>query len=224
MLIELKGITKVYSSGKIGFTALKDLSLSIEKGEFIGIIGHSGSGKSTLMNIIGCLDRPTLGKYLLEGEDISQKNDKELAYIRNKKLGFVFQTFNLLPRTNTVENVLLPLCYAGIPRKERRKMACRVLERVGLSTKLKNMPQELSSGEQQRVAIARALVNNPDIICADEPTGNLDTTTSYGIMEILSQLNKDGKTIILITHEQDIASYAKRIIKLRDGEIECKCL
>ncbi|MEW6609228.1 MAG: ABC transporter ATP-binding protein [bacterium] len=218
-MIELKNITKLYPMGKESFSALKNLSLRIEKGEFIAIMGPSGSGKSTLMNIIGCLDKVTSGRYLLEEEDISQKDDYGLAKIRNAKIGFVFQSFNLLKKTTSLENVLLPLCYSNVPRYMRKKQAEEMLQKVGLTTKVKNLPSELSGGEQQRVAIARALINNPTIICADEPTGNLDTTTSKEIMEIFVQLNKNGATIILITHELDIAGYAKRIIHLRDGQI-----
>lgn len=222
MLIELCEVTKVYPMGKQGFYALKGLSLSIEKKEFIAIVGPSGSGKSTLLNIIGCLDKPTLGRYLLEGEDIGQKDDFSLAKIRNTKIGFVFQSFNLLPRATVCENVLLPLSYSRIPRRQRRGLTEEILEKVGLATKSNHRPSELSGGEQQRVAIARALVNNPLIVCADEPTGNLDTTTGREIMEIFAQLNKRGATILLITHERDIASYASKIIYLRDGEIvEC---
>jgi len=219
MLIEIENLTKVYPVGKEGFFALNGLSLSIEKGGFMAIMGASGSGKSTLMNIIGCLDSLTSGRYLLEGEDVALKSDLELARIRNQRIGFAFQSFNLLPRATLVENVLLPLFYSGVPRKQRRPRAEKMLRRVGLSTKLNRKPTELSGGQQQRVALARALVNNPGIICADEPTGNLDTTTSREIMEILDGLNKDGTTIILITHEREIASYAGRIITLRDGQI-----
>lgn len=219
MLIEIENLTKVYPVGKEGFFALNGLSLSIEKGGFMAIMGASGSGKSTLMNIIGCLDSLTSGRYLLEGEDVALKNDLELARIRNQRIGFAFQSFNLLPRATLVENVMLPLSYSGVPRKQRRPRAEEILQRVGLSTKLNQKPTELSGGQQQRVALARALVNNPEVICADEPTGNLDTTTSREIMEILDGLNKDGTTIILVTHEREIASYAGRIITLRDGQI-----
>jgi len=219
MLIEIENLTKVYPIGKEKFFALNGLSLSIERGGFIAIMGASGSGKSTLMNIIGCLDSLTSGRYLLEGEDVALKNDLELARIRNQRIGFAFQSFNLLPRATLVENVLLPLSYSGVPRKQRRPRAEEILQRVGLSTKLNQKPTELSGGQQQRVALARALVNNPEIICADEPTGNLDTVTSREIMEILDGLNKDGTTIVLVTHEREIASYAGRIITLRDGQI-----
>ena len=205
--------------GKTDFLALKGISLSIARGEFIAIMGASGSGKSTLMNIIGCLDNPTTGTYLLDGEDVITNNDKELARIRNKKIGFVFQFFNLLGKQSALDNVMLPLLYSGFLRKNRRKIASEALEMVGLSTKLRNKPSEMSGGEQQRVAIARALVNNPEIICADEPTGNLDSQTSHEIMEILLGLNKKGRTIILVTHEADIAGYAQRIIRMKDGGI-----
>jgi len=206
--------------GKTDFSALKKVSLSIQKGEFIAIMGASGSGKTTLMNIIGCLDSPTSGTYLLDGEDVGKKNDKELANIRNKRVGFVFQSFNLLEKQSALDNVILPLLYSGNSlRKNRGKIAAETLGIVGLSSKLRNKPSEMSGGEQQRVAIARALVNNPEIICADEPTGNLDSQTSHEIMEILRGLNKKGRTIILVTHEADIASYAQRIIRMKDGEI-----
>jgi putative ABC transport system ATP-binding protein len=218
--IKLIKITKVYPMGKIGFPALKGISLSIQKGEFVAIMGVSGSGKSTLMNIIGCLDSPTAGTYLLDEEDVVKKNDKELASIRNKKIGFVFQSFNLLGKQTSMDNVMLPLLYSGTTlRKNRRRITAEALEMVGLSSKLRNKPPEMSGGEQQRVAIARALVNNPEIICADEPTGNLDSQTSHEIMEILRDLNKKGRTIILVTHDADIAAYAQRVIRMRDGRI-----
>ncbi|MDI6792184.1 MAG: ABC transporter ATP-binding protein [bacterium] len=219
MLIETEDLTKVYPMGKEGFAALNGISLSIERGEFLAVMGPSGSGKSTLMNIIGCLDSPTSGKYLLEGEDVGAKSDLELAGIRNQKIGFAFQSFNLLPRATLIENVTLPLSYSRVPRRQRAQKAEEILQRVGLETKFNQTPTELSGGEQQRVALARALVNNPVIICADEPTGNLDTATSREIMEMLSELNKDGTTIILVTHDSENASYAKRIITLRDGRI-----
>lgn len=221
MLIEIENLTKVYPMGKELFFALNGISLSIEGGEFMAIMGASGSGKSTLMNIIGCLDSLTSGRYLIEGEDVALKSDIELARIRNQRIGFAFQSFNLLPRETLVENVMLPLFYskAKVSRKQRKQKAEEMLQRVGLSTKRNQRPTELSGGQQQRVALARALVNNPEIICADEPTGNLDTTTSREIMEILDGLNKDGTTIVLVTHERDIASYANRIITLKDGRI-----
>ncbi|MDI6781209.1 MAG: ABC transporter ATP-binding protein [bacterium] len=218
--IELFEIKKIYPVGKASFAALKGISLSIQKGEFVAIMGASGSGKSTLMNIVGCLDSPTSGSYLLDGEDVAMNNDKELALIRNKRIGFVFQSFNLLGKQSALDNVLLPLLYSGdCSRKNRRRIASETLKMVGLSAKLRNKPSEMSGGERQRVAIARALVNNPEIICADEPTGNLDSQTSHEIMEILLDLNKKGRTIILVTHEADIAAYAERVIRMRDGGI-----
>ncbi|MFH1963745.1 MAG: ABC transporter ATP-binding protein [bacterium] len=217
--IKLSEIKKIYTMGETVFSALKGISLSIARGEFVAIMGASGSGKSTLMNIIGCLDNPTAGTYLLDGEDVAKNNDKELAQIRNKRIGFVFQSFNLLGKQSALDNVMLPLLYSGLLRKNRGRIASEALEMVGLSTKLRNKPSEMSGGERQRVAIARALVNNPEIICADEPTGNLDTQTSHEIMEILLGLNKKGRTIILVTHEADIAGYAQRIIRMRDGGI-----
>ncbi|MFH1562545.1 MAG: ABC transporter ATP-binding protein [Nitrospirota bacterium] len=218
--IKLSEITKVYTMGKTGFPALKGISLSIVKGEFIAVMGASGSGKSTLMNIIGCLDNLTSGTYLLDGKDIGRNSDKELAKIRNKRIGFVFQSFNLLGKQSALDNVMLPLLYSGSSlRRNRGRIAAEALEMVGLSSKLRNKPPEMSGGERQRVAIARALVNNPEIICADEPTGNLDSQTSHEIMEILRNLNKKGRTIILVTHEADIAGYAQRVIRMRDGGI-----
>ncbi|MEW6094989.1 MAG: ABC transporter ATP-binding protein [bacterium] len=219
MFIQISGITKIYPGGEEGFKALDNLFLSIEKGDFVAIIGPSGSGKSTLMNIIGCLDSPNSGSYLLDREEMTKKDSNTLAKIRNKKIGFVFQGLNLLGRASALENVSLLLCYARIPRSQRRKKAKEMLERVGLGTKIDRLPTRLSGGEQQRVAIARALINNPSLICADEPTGNLDTHTSYEIMEIFKGLNENGITIILVTHELDIAKYARRIITLRDGRI-----
>lgn len=218
--IKLDEITKVYPMGKMEFSALKGISLSIARGEFIAIMGPSGSGKSTLMNIIGCLDNPTAGIYLLDGEDVVKKNDQDLAKIRNKRIGFVFQSFNLLGTQSALDNVILPLLYSATTlRKNRRRISAEALEMVGLSSKLRNKPSEMSGGEQQRVVIARALVNDPEIICADEPTGNLDSQTSHEIMEILRDLNKKGRTIILVTHETDIAGYAQRIIRMKDGRI-----
>lgn len=219
MLIEISELVKVYPTGQEGFAALKGVSLSIDSGEFIAIMGPSGSGKSTLLNIIGCLDRPTSGRYLLDGEDVSEKTDRELAKIRNQKIGFAFQLFNLLPRQTVLQNVMLPLYYSKMPRADRKSRAQEILERLGLGEKLGNRPTELSGGECQRVAMARALVNDPQIICADEPTGNLDTQTGKEIMEILVELNRKGVTIVLVTHEREIASYAGRIINIRDGKI-----
>lgn len=219
-IIEVQDITKIYSLGDIDVPALRDVSLTIDKGEFVAIMGPSGSGKSTFMNILGCLDKPTSGKYLLETIDIKHLNRDELATIRNKKIGFVFQGFNLLPRTSAVENVELPMLYDGVTAKERREKALEALRKVGLEGRGDHHPNQLSGGQQQRVAIARALVNNAPIIFADEPTGNLDTKTSAEIMEILVKLNTQSNiTIILVTHENDIAAYSKRVIKFLDGRL-----
>lgn len=217
IVIELKDIGKVYKTGNIEFEALKGINLIVKEGEFLAIMGPSGSGKSTCMNIIGCLDKATTGSYKLEGREVSTLSSNELAKIRNKKIGFIFQTFNLLPRTDALHNVELPLIYSG--ERERKEKAVNALEIVGLKDKSKNKPNELSSGQQQRVAIARALINNPSIILADEPTGNLDTKSGEEIMRIFSGLHKQGKIIILITHERDIAAYAEEIIYFRDGMI-----
>lgn len=217
-LIETQEITKTYRLGDIALNALNTVSLIIERGEFIAIMGPSGSGKSTFMNILGCLDKPTSGRYLLEGIDVAHMNRDELAFIRNKKIGFVFQGFNLLPRTSALENVELPLLYDGFPAKERADRAAAALATVGLAGRGNHYPNQLSGGQQQRVAIARALVNNAPIILADEPTGNLDTKTSAEIMELFTKLNAESNiTIILITHEADIAAYSRRAIKFRDG-------
>jgi putative ABC transport system ATP-binding protein len=219
-IIEAQEITKVYRLGDIDVNALGGVSLTIKEGEFLAVMGPSGSGKSTFMNILGCLDKPTGGKYLLENIDIGDLNRDELAAIRNKKIGFVFQGFNLLPRTSALENVELPMLYDGIPAKERRELALEALKNVGLEGRGDHHPNQLSGGQQQRVAIARALVNSAPIILADEPTGNLDTKTSAEIMEILVKLNTQSNiTIILVTHETDIAAYSKRIIKFLDGLI-----
>jgi putative ABC transport system ATP-binding protein len=217
-MLELENITKVYKAGQTEVPALRGLSCRIESGEMVSIIGPSGSGKSTLMNIIGCLDKPTSGRYLLDGTEVSELNDNQLAEIRNKKIGFVFQSFNLLSRTTALANVELPLIYSGA--SNRRQRALQVLDSVGLAHRITHRPSELAGGEQQRVAIARALVNNPSLILADEPTGNLDTQTSQEIMLIFKQLNEQGMTIVLVTHEPDIAAYTQRTIKLRDGQIE----
>ncbi len=219
-LIEIINITKTYKTGDTSFNALDNVSLSVEKGEFVAIMGASGSGKSTFMNILGCLDKQTEGKYFLDGFDVSGLTLDELSEIRNKKLGFVFQGFNLIPRTSALENVEMPMIYKGIHSQERVLLAKKALEIVGLANRENHMPNEMSGGQQQRVAIARAIVNDAPIIFADEPTGNLDTKTSVEVMEFFVKLNEQrGKTIILVTHEPDIAQYAKRIVKFSDGKI-----
>jgi putative ABC transport system ATP-binding protein len=219
-LIDVREIIKVYRLGDVDVEALRNVSLTIEKGEFVAIMGPSGSGKSTFMNVLGCLDRPTSGQYLLEGVDVGKLNRDELADIRNKKIGFVFQGFNLLSRTSAIENVELPMLYNGLPADERRQKAVKALKTVGLEGRETHHPSQLSGGQQQRVAIARALVNDAPIILADEPTGNLDTKTSAGIMDLFVKLNNElNITILLVTHEHDIASYSKRIIKFMDGRI-----
>lgn len=219
-IISLKNIRKTYDLGKVKIEVLKGLNATINKNEYVAIMGPSGSGKSTLMNILGCLDKPSVGNYVLNGTDVSQMNDDQLAEVRNKEIGFVFQTFNLLARLSGVENVALPLIYAGLNKANRNAKAESILQAVGLGHRMKHKPNELSGGERQRVAVARALVNDPSIILADEPTGNLDTKTSYEIMELFEEIHRKGNTVIIVTHEEDIARYAHRIIRIRDGIIE----
>ncbi|HWQ78251.1 MAG TPA: ABC transporter ATP-binding protein [Anaerovoracaceae bacterium] len=219
-IIKIEGLTKAYDTGEIQVTALKSIDLTINRGEFIAVMGASGSGKSTLMNIIGCLDRPTEGKYFLEGDDVMEKSDNELSAVRNKKIGFVFQSFNLISRTSALKNVELPMVYGRIGVEERKERALELLKNVGLEDRAHHMPNELSGGQKQRVAIARALANNPQIILADEPTGNLDSQSSVEIMELFSALNRSGGvTVIIVTHERDIAEFTDRIITFRDGRI-----
>ena len=217
-MITLEGITKVYLAGEVEVAALKGISLHIPEGEFIAIMGPSGSGKSTLMNLIGCLDQPSSGRYILDGYDVSALTDDQLAWIRNRKIGFVFQSYNLIPRASAVHNVEMPLIYAG-DNQQRRERAMAALESVGLLQRASHLPNELSGGQQQRVAVARALVTDPAILLADEPTGNLDSESSLEIMKLLRELNQHGRTIVLITHEPDIAAFAQRVVRLRDGVI-----
>lgn len=219
-LIQIKDIGRKYVIGTEVIHALKSVTLHINKGEFVALMGPSGSGKSTLMNILGCLDTPTKGEYILNGIDVSRMTDNDLAEVRNKEIGFVFQTFNLLPRSTSLDNVALPLIYAGVNKADREKRAQTALENVGLGNRITHKPNELSGGQRQRVAVARALINNPSIILADEPTGNLDTKTSIEIMGLLEEIHAKGNTIILVTHEEDIAQHAHRIVRMRDGLIE----
>lgn len=218
-LIEIDNLGKVYKMGSNELYALKGINLKINAGEFVAIMGTSGSGKSTLMNILGCLDKPSFGNYYLEGIDIKEKSEDELSFIRNQKIGFVFQSFNLIPRTSALKNVELPMIYAKKNQDDRKKRAELLLNKVGLGNRLDHVPNELSGGQRQRVAIARALSNEPPIILADEPTGNLDTKSSIEIMDIFSELHKEGKTVIIVTHERDIAEFTKRIVTFRDGNI-----
>ncbi len=219
-VISLVNIKRQFKIGDVEVHALRGINLTINKGEYVALMGPSGSGKSTLMNLLGCLDTPTSGKYLLNGNDVSQMDDDELAEIRNKEIGFVFQTFNLLARSTALDNVALPLVYAGYSRSARTEKALQTLANVGLADRTDHKPNELSGGQRQRVAIARALINNPSIILADEPTGNLDTKTSHEIMELMEKIHQQGNTVIVVTHEEDIAKRAKRIVRLRDGVIE----
>ena len=218
-MLEVKDIVKIYKTGEISFKALKEVSLRVENGEFTSIMGPSGSGKSTFMNVLGCLDKMDEGKYILNNNDISSLKDEELARIRNKEIGFVFQAFNLLPRMTILENVELPMVYAGVPEKERIERAVGALQKVGLGDRIKHRPNEISGGQKQRVAIARSIVNSPAVIMADEPTGNLDTKSTIEILKIFQDLNDEGSTIIMVTHEPEVAKYTKRIVRFKDGEI-----
>jgi putative ABC transport system ATP-binding protein len=219
MLIDIRDITKVYVMGTETVHALSGVTLAVERGEYVGIMGPSGSGKSTLMNLIGCLDTPTAGSYVLNGREVARMTDDELAAIRNQEIGFVFQTFNLLPRTSALQQVELPLVYSGLSRRDRRDRAVKSLEAVGLADRMNHQPNEMSGGQRQRVAIARALVNDPSILLADEPTGNLDSQTGNEIMTLFDELNSRGNTIVLVTHEEDIAAHARRIVRLLDGKV-----
>ena len=219
MLIDIREITKVYQMGQEQVHALSGVNLGVERGEYVAIMGPSGSGKSTLMNLVGSLDTPTSRSYVLNGREVARMTDDELAAIRNQEIGFVFQTFNLLPRTNALQQVELPLVYSGLARKERRERAVKALEAVGLGDRMNHQPNEMSGGQRQRVAVARALINDPSILLADEPTGNLDSQTGAEIMALFADLNRRGNTIVLVTHEEDIAAHARRIVRLRDGKV-----
>jgi ABC-type antimicrobial peptide transport system, ATPase component len=219
-IIRVEAVRKYYVTGRQTVRALDGVSLSIRKNEYVAIMGPSGSGKSTMMNILGCLDSPTEGRYVLNGIDVSEMEDAELAKVRNKEIGFVFQSFNLLPRYDALENVALPLIYSGVPKAERESRAAQALEAVGLAERMHHRPNELSGGQRQRVAVARALVGRPSIILADEPTGNLDSKTSVEIMKLFDELHMQGNTVVLVTHEESIANFARRIVRLRDGQIE----
>lgn len=218
-LIRITDLNKIYDSGAVQVHALKNINLTIERGDFVAIMGHSGSGKSTLMNILGCLDRPSSGTYLLDGIDISQQSNDALSDVRNQKIGFVFQAFNLIPRTSTLKNVELPMIYGRVPGKARVERAKMLLEKVGLGQRLEHMPNELSGGQKQRVAIARALANEPPILLADEPTGNLDSASTIEIMELFTQLNREGVTVIIVTHEDDVAAFTDRVLWFEDGRL-----
>ena len=220
IVIGLRGIKREFNLGDEIIYALKEINLDIYKNEYVALMGPSGSGKSTLMNILGCLDTPSAGQYFLEGNDVSKSSDNELAVVRNKQIGFIFQTFNLIPRLTTIENVALPLIYAGWSKKDRDDRAKEGLQQVGLGDRMKHKPNELSGGQRQRVAVARALVNNPSLILADEPTGNLDTKTSYEIMKLFEDIHTNGNTLVVVTHEEDIAAYTHRIVRMRDGLVE----
>jgi putative ABC transport system ATP-binding protein len=218
-IIDLRSVSKIYNTGEVEVVALRRVSLRVERGDFVAIMGASGSGKSTMMNIIGCLDVPTSGHFWLDGVDVRSLHEGQLALVRNRKIGFVFQSFNLIPRTSALDNVELPLAYAGVKPKERRRRAMEALQAVGLGQRMQHLPNEMSGGQQQRAAVARAIVTNPSLVLADEPTGNLDTASSNEVMRIMSHLNAAGRTIVLITHEPDIAEWAKRVVRMRDGRI-----
>ena len=218
-VLDVRGVTKTYGMGETEVQALRGMSLTVRRGEYLAIMGSSGSGKSTLMNILGCLDIPTSGRYLLDGVDVSRLTDRQLALVRNRRIGFVFQAFNLIPRTSALSNVELPLAYAGMKAAERRRRAMAALSMVGLADRARHEPSQLSGGQQQRVAVARALVTAPALVLADEPTGNLDTHSSAEVLAVLDRLNRSGRTIVLITHEADVAAHAKRLIRLVDGQI-----